>query len=343
MISKSKLKRLSACFLVALLAFSLCACSGQAANSGSAGEPETTPENKEIVRIGTMPTEDILPVWVAEDYGMFTENGLTVEVETFDSASALSAAIVSGQIDMAMTDTMRSVKLCESGCPVNLEWVTLGASNDQGRFGVMTSPESGITSLEDLVGSQKGIGVAANTVPEYVFNRLCAQAGIDPNDIETVEVASLPDRYTLMAEGQLDAAALPNSLLEVGEAAGMIVIADDTMGDNVSQSVMIARADFAEKNAAAIEKVAKAWDTAAAAINADPEGFRGILVQKASLNSSISETYPISSYPYALDDDGELLHPEASLVEPVIDWMHQKGYITQTFDYDASTGEIKIA
>ena len=172
------------------------------------------------IRIGTMPTEDILPMWVAEQEGLFDEAGVKAEIVVFDSAQSLSAALTAGEVDIAMTDPMRAVKLCESGTDLTLEWITLGTTPDQGRFGVLTSADSGITSLADLANGTKGVGLAANTVPEYVFEQLCVQQGIDPASIPVSEVASLPDRYGLVASGQLDAAALPASMLALGQAIG---------------------------------------------------------------------------------------------------------------------------
>ena len=80
------------------------------------------------IRIGTMPTEDILPMWVAEQEGLFDEAGVKAEIVVFDSAQSLSAALTAGEVDIAMTDPMRAVKLCESDTDLTLEWITLGTT-----------------------------------------------------------------------------------------------------------------------------------------------------------------------------------------------------------------------
>lgn len=311
--------------LASALASVLCACSGKQAS--------------ESIRIGTMPTEDILPIWVAEQEGLFEEAGIDAEVVVFDSAQSLSAAITSGDVDIAMTDPMRAVKLYGSGCDLEMDWITLGAEAGQGRFGVLASADSGIESLSDLTSSEKGVGVAANTVPEYVFDGLCARSGIDPESIVTSEVASLPDRYGLVAAGQLDAAALPGSMLALGEASGMVVIADDASGDNLSQSVMVVRTAYLEQGGVqTLEKVREIWNEAASSINSDPEAYRSLLVEKANLNDAVASTYPISEYPLATSSDGTAAHPSAALVDPVLAWMKDKGYTDENIVYDEATG-----
>ncbi len=334
----------SAALGVCLLGAGALCAAGCSSSTGSSTSEEVT------VRMGTMPTEDMLPAWVAEADGLFDEEGVSVEILTFDSASALSAAIAAGEVDMAMVDVPRAVKLSESGTPVDMEWVTLGTEASQGAFGVMAAADAPYSTLTEMAAYVRdsaaslegmGVGVAANTVPEYVYEKLLEQNGIDPADIPTEEVASLPERYSLMASGNLLAAALPGSMLELGKANGLKLLADDTQGDNVSQSVMIARESFAAEQGEAMLKVAKAWDAAVDAIAANPESYIPLLAEKANLNETIADTYPVSDYPYALNGD-ELAHPAAELVDPQIAWMTTKGYVSSAVTYDEASGGFVI-
>ena len=285
------------------------------------------------MKIGTMQTEDSLPFWVAERKGLYGEHGAGVEIVTFQSAQELSTAFAAGEIDGAMTDIMVSASLVASGIDLNLEWVTLGATPEQGRFGIQTSPDSGVKSLADLAG--KGIGVGSNTVPEYVMDKLMEAAGVADADIVNEEIKKLPVRYESMANNQVAAAALPGSLLALGEANGMVTLADDTQGvGNVSQSVFAVRSAWLVSGAKALEGVRAAWNDAVAAIEADPESFRQLLVEKANLPGIVADTYPISSYP-------EAALPTAEMVNPVLDWMKGKGYLQANVAFDASTGVLQ--
>lgn len=328
--------------LAVMAAFALSACSAN--QTTSEGQADFAP-----VRIGTMPTEDFLPMWAAEKDGMFAEAGVSVDLLTFDSAQALSAAIAAGEVDMAMVDVPRAVKLCESGTPVIMEWITLGADASQGAFGVLAAADAPYDNLSEMAiylqegqgdFGKEGVGVAANTVPEYVFDKLCEDENLNPDDIPQQEVASLPERFSLAANGNLAAAALPASLLRLGEASGMKVLAEDTEGANISQSVMIATEKFAADNGEVIAKVAEAWDDAVAAIDADPGAYGLLLAEKANLNDAIAGTYPISDYPLAVVG-GEFQHPAERLVEPQIMWMQDKGYTERSFNYDEATGVIE--
>ena len=286
------------------------------------------------VTIGTLATEDFLPYWVAEAEGLFDPEALAVSIQVFQSATELQAGLKSGQVDLAMTDPMVTAGIFVSGTDVRIQWITLGATPAQGRFGIMVNAANhaaGYTSLRKLAGVE--IGVGSNTILEYVMDTLMLRAGVDKSRIKKAEVQKLPVRYQNMVDGVITAAALPGSLLALGEANGCICVADDTSGDNISQSVMIARTSFlnADGDGSAMAALREAWNTAVGRINAKPSAYRALLVEKANLNEVLAETYPVSTYPTC-----QL--PTSEMIDPVLAWMEEKGYLEYPITYDPETG-----
>lgn len=290
-------------------------------------------DTQQPVRIGTLATEDFLPMWVAEDKGYVTGEGAAVEITVFQSAQELSTALASNSIDGAMTDIPVAANLSAAGSPMTITWTTLGAVPQQGRFGVMVGPNSDVTSLTDLAGVP--IGVGSGTMLEYVMDRLMAAAGIPEDQIVKEELKKLPVRYQLVMEGQTKAGVFPASLLALGEAQGGRVIADDTSGENLSMSVMAFRTAFAqdESGKAKIQKVQRAWDRAVDDIAANPEDYRNVLIEDANLSEVLQDTYPIPSYPKAKV-------PSVGDVDPVLQWMVAKGYLDDGIVFDQPTGEL---
>lgn len=286
------------------------------------------------VTIGTLPTEDILPFWVAQSEGRFEAEGIEAEVVSFQSATELIAGISSGNVQMAMTDVMVAASVFAGGTDLSLSWVTLGTTAAQGRFGIQAGPDSGITSLSQLAGVPVGVGT--NTILEYVMDVLMERAGLSNEQIVTSELQKLPVRFQAMMSGEVKAAALPASLLALGEASGAITLADDTTGENISQSVMAVRNDWLSgEGAQAVETFKQIWDGCARDINADPEKYRELLVKNANLSDAVAATYPISEYPLCQ-------FPTNDMVDPVMQWMEGKGYLTKDLVYDQSNGAFSI-
>jgi NitT/TauT family transport system substrate-binding protein len=313
--------------LCVMLAGALAACSTTPTTTPTTTTSSTpAPATATTIRIGTLPTEDSLPLWVAQQDGLFTQAGIDVTTTVFASAQERDAALTAGAIDGEMGDLIAAGLLREGGVPVKVVTVMLGATAKEGRFGIAVKPKSTVTSLKGLAGVP--IGTSSATIQEYVLDKLMLAAGVPAASIKTSEVKKVPVRFQLLMSGQLEAAALPEPFLSLAEKTGAKVIADDTTGANISQTVLI----FSEKylnatgSADAVTKLLGAWDTAVGTINANPDSFRQLLVDQAKLPAPLATTYEVNTYPKA-----QL--PSEADVASVLAWMNTKGLIKTPLTY----------
>lgn len=311
--------------VLAVAVFALAGCSSADETDAEAGSPGAqAPEAAPLV-IGTLATQDALPLWVAEEQGHFADAGLAdVEIVTFQSAQECQAAFTAGSVDALMTDIIVAAKLQAAGTPVYIPTVMLGADTAEGRFAIVAAPGSGVTSLQDLAGTP--VGTAAGTITEYVLDRLMAEAGVNAADVVKEEVPKMPVRFQLMMSGQLKAASLPEPFVSLAEQQGATIVAggdDTTASENISQSVLVVSREYIEAKggAAALDALLEAWDAAVADLSATPDDFRTTLVAKAGLPEALADTYEVSSYPMAEP-------PTAEQVQSVLDWMAERGYLT---------------
>jgi NitT/TauT family transport system substrate-binding protein len=311
-------RRTVALGLVALLALAL-------ASAGcTPAAPTTSVVTPSAVRIGTLATQDSLPLWVAEDKGYFTAAGIPkVEIVPFQSAQECQAAFSSGAVDALMTDLIVSANLRASGTKVIIPTVMLGADTAQGRFAVVAAPKAGFASMKDLAGVP--VGAASSTITEYVLDQLMAEAGVPAADVKIEQVPKMPVRFQLLMSGQLKAASLPEPFVTLATMQGATIVpgGDDTLGTvNLSQSVLCVNAAFVAKpeGGLALEAMHGAWDKAVADINAAPDSFRTALVTKANLPAPLATSYKVSSYP-------KWTPPSAADIDRVLAWMRTKGYL----------------
>jgi NitT/TauT family transport system substrate-binding protein len=280
------------------------------------------------LKIGTLATEDSLPLWVAEQRGYFATQGLSdVEIVLFQSAQERDTAFASGAIDAFMGDIIAAANLEAGGQPTSIGTIMLGADQSQGRFGVVAAPKSGVKSLTELANIP--VGTSSATIQEYVLDGLMSEAGVPTSSVKVEEVKKVPVRFELLMAGKLKAAALPEPFLTLAEQGGAPLVASDTSATaNLSQTVLVFSDKYLGKPGGAEAEVAalKAWDIAVNDINKAPESVLALLVEKSRLPESLKGAYKVNTYPKA-----QL--PTQAQVEAVLTWMKDKGYLKGDVTY----------
>jgi NitT/TauT family transport system substrate-binding protein len=323
--------------LALVLALTLVAASLLAAgcSQGSKTAEQTADKAAEkpaAIKIGTLPTEDSLPLWVAEQRGYFATQGLTdVKIVSFQSAQERDAAFASGAIDAFMGDIIAAANLQAGGQPTTIGTIMLGADQSQGRFGIAAAPNSKIMSLAELANVP--VGTSSATIQEYVLDGLMSESGVPSASVKVEEVKKVPVRMELLMAGKIKAAALPEPFLTLAEQGGAQLVASDTSATaNLSQTVLVFSDEYLERSggAAAAEAVLRAWDIAVNDINKAPQSVLPLLVEKARLPESLATTYKVNTYPTA-----QL--PTEAQVDAVLSWMKDKGYLKGDVTYDDLT------
>ena len=314
---------------IALTGCSSASTSGQGGSGSAAAKPLP-------IRIGTLPTEDSLPLWVAQARGYFATEGIPkVEIVEFQSAQERDAAFASGAIDAFMGDVIAAANLSAAGKSNTIETVMLGADQSQGRFGIVVPPKSTVATLSALAGVP--VGTSSATIQEYVLDGLMSDSGVPTASVKVEEVKKVPVRFQLLMADKLKAAALPEPFLSLAEQGGAKIVADDTKAaTNLSQTVLVFSNSFLGKPGGKLtaQKVLNAWDIAANDINKSPDSYRALLVEKAKLPKSLETTYKVNTYP---------MHqlPSQADVEAVLSWMKAKGYLKADVTYQQLTGQTQ--
>ncbi|MBS3909856.1 MAG: ABC transporter substrate-binding protein [Actinobacteria bacterium] len=318
------MKKTIAGILVALLVVLAVGCSNTGATDTKT--TETTVKKEAVkIKIGTLPTEDALPIYVAKQKELFSEVGVDVEVIVFNSAQERDAALQAGRIDGLTGDILAAAVLERGGVPVSIVSVLLGSQPTEGRFGILASPKSEIKAIEDLKGVP--IAVSGNTIIEYVVDGILTGNGFADADIEKIEIKKIPVRLEALMSGQTQAAALPDPLLSLAQARGARLIVDDTKGANLSQTILLFGDEFLSENRDAVGDMLEAVNDAVILINVKPDSYRGLLIEKAELPEAIAESYQVNLYP-------QVQLPTEDDVERLLDWMVKKDIIKAGLTYD---------
>lgn len=170
--------------------------------------------------------------------------------------------------------------------------------------------------MKDLAGAK--VGTSLHTMQEYTLDMLLDRAGVPRKAVTKEAVEKIPMRAELLANGKLDAAILPEPWLTFAISRGDKLLSDDTTGENISVTLVLARKEWlaTAEGAKAMRLMQGALDHAAKAINEDPAQFRALLSQRGDLPKTIAGTYMVDTFPrQQLPAEDVLARQQAWLVE----------------------------
>ena len=137
-------------------------------------------------------------MFMAQQEGLFKKHGVDVELIHIPSSSRGIQAILAGEIGFSFMDGVNAVQANLKGA--NLALVA-GATNRQ-VFSLMARPE--VKRIADLKGKKIGITrVGSSTHTSALF--ALASAGLRTNDDQLLPLLEVPNIYTAIAAGQIDA------------------------------------------------------------------------------------------------------------------------------------------
>lgn len=148
-----------------------------------------------------------LPVFVAQEFGLWTDRGINADVQTLGSGADIAAALESGQAEFGAVNAGTGVApqrasglLTKLVAPYNndatnakyVDWIGIVGRVDRG---LTTDPNS-------IVG--KVVGVTAGGTPRAYLRAWLDKNGLTEDDIEIVTM-SAPDMRTAIVNGDVDA------------------------------------------------------------------------------------------------------------------------------------------
>lgn len=312
---KTKVTKIIAASLLGMMMFTGC----------GGGEAKDNNANAEPLTVGLMRIDDSFPFYVAEKEGLFEKHNVAVELQNFSNARDLSTALQGGELDALMTDTVVTGLSIKGGADVRIVAMALGAVPEEGRFLVISAPDSGITAPEQLAG--KHVAISNNTMMDYLIDQFEAELGLE--NMTTVNMPDLMLRTTTLLEGKdIDAAILPDPLAAFAVAEGANIVIDDTkLGENLSQSVVVVTKENIDDNRAQVEAMLAAYNEAIALINDNPDKYRTFALECANVPEALAETYPTPTF------TANCVPTEAQIAR-VNDWLVEKELLAEPYDYE---------
>lgn len=297
-------------YLIALFSLALAACA-------PAAQPVT-------LKIAVLPVLDALPMYVAQQEGLFEKHGVSVEFVPVASAPERDQLIVAGQADGMINEALSTALFNKDQVQVQIVRYARAATSDTALFSILASGKSEIEALEELKGVE--IGISQGTVIEYLTDRLLQAEGFAPGDIRTVAVPRIPDRLNLLGTGELKAATLPEPAVSLALQQGARLILDDTAHPAYSFSTITFRKAVIDQSPQAIRGFLAAIEEATQLINANPSKYGSLLVEQKVVPQPLAGSFKVPTFVTA----GV---PTAEQWADMLAWAKDKGLLSQDVPY----------
>lgn len=159
---------------------------------------------QETIRVGVLPFSESLAAVIADREGFFEEEGLDVELTKFDSGSLAVSVLQSGNIEIALSNTITTLQVIERGLDAVIlapGAIVRDAAPDT-TTGLMVKKGT-VESPKDLEGKR----IAVNVINSSAWLHMVAyldKHGVDYKSVQFAEVP-FPQMNAPLLAGQLDA------------------------------------------------------------------------------------------------------------------------------------------
>lgn len=269
------LHRLAAATAVAALVLPATACGG--ADEPAPGAPTT-------VVLGFSAWPGWFPWQVAQEQGLFTKNGVTVELKYFDSYTDSLTALATGNLSansQTLGDTLASVS---GGAQ---QTIVLVNDNSTGNDQIIAKP--GINTIAELKGRR--VAVEQGTVDHYLLLLALKTAGLTEADIELKPMLT-DAAAAAFTTGEVDAvgAFAPFTTTALG-LPGSKAIATSADFPGAIPDHLVFTAAFVKDHPTEVQAVVKTWFDTLAWIKANPDAAIGIMAKKAGVSAADYQSY----------------------------------------------------
>lgn len=270
---------------------------------------ETGNQTEIDLLVGVMPATDSAPIFWADEYGLFEEAGINVQLELFTNATNQQSSAQAQQIDVYMASLVEFLIAREN----NPEAGAITTTTD-GVFPVLVSPKYD-------GGKEVKIGLMEISVTNYVADLFLTDYELDKQFI-----AEVPLRIQMLLAGELDMAVLPEPMASNAESKGLEkMLISET--EDFSPNVMIFNQTTLENAPDKVAAFHAAYNAAVEAMKGQEEAVKALLISRIGLDESIQELIVLPDYyPTRL--------PSEEYVEEARIWVEQLINQPMTVSYD---------
>jgi NitT/TauT family transport system substrate-binding protein len=288
---------------LAIAALAVVPLAASCQGSGSSGNQAS---GHATLTVAATPGVDTAPLFIGIKNGAFSRAGLTIKVRSYGSVAAELQALGKGDVDIAAGDYVDFFAQV-ANAPHLLSIVADGYHGGPGVMEVLTLPNSGISTPQDLAGKTIGTtgaqGIKAGGAIPYNIDTLATQSVLQNDGVNLSKVRWKPMQpgqlIHALSSGQVPAILVEEPLIYEAESRlGAVPVVDSCSGAtaNFPLSGYFATHGFARQSEHAINTFRRVLDRVAVAA-AVPGPVRAEIASEPHMGMDTASLVTIGTYP----------------------------------------------
>jgi len=284
--------------IVALTASMIALATGCAAGRNTASSPAHPDPALIDVTVAALPAADLAGLYIAQEQGLFTREGLRVTIEPISSSRAVIADQLKGQVDISAGAYIAYISAQAAGASFRIlaEADTLRPDTRV----LVTTADSPITTVADLAGKTIGVN-GTNSIGTLLISVLLTDHGVSPAKVRfETDAQGFPAMPAQLQQGEWSAAFLAEPYITLaGEQYGERVLADLDQGSALNFPIdgYVATSAWVQrypKTAAAFVRAIQAGQLVA---DTDPAAVQDAIGKFDKLPPTVTTAMALSGYP----------------------------------------------
>lgn len=299
--------------------------------------------NETPIKMGYSSWAGWWPWAIAEEEGLFEQNGVNVDLIWFDGYLESMQALASGQLD-ANCQTLNDT-ISFAGEAVNGEVAVVVNDNSAGNDKIVVAPE--INTIDDLVG--KTIALEEGVVGDFLLTLALEEAGKSRKDV-TIKNLETGAAATAFAAGQSDAFAGWVPFWETAlEREGSKELTSSANFPGAIPDLLVVTQPLIDEQPEVVQALVNTWFDILTFIDEEQERAYEIMAERANVSAEDFDRYLEGTRFFTLEENLEAFSPGDTMVhmpyaaEIMADFMVGVDFIPEAPDLGAVLDDQFVA
>jgi NitT/TauT family transport system substrate-binding protein len=291
------------------------------ASAGCAGRPAAPaipPDETTHVRVAALSTADDVPLYIAQQRGLFAQQGLQVTIDTVAQSNLAIPELDEHKVDIQAGGNYGTYFQAADAHAVDLRIVAEGGLSAPGQTAVVVPPDSPIDTPAKLANATIAINNPAPNIQSVTLDSVLRSLNVDPGGVHYVGMP-FPDAISALQEHKIDAAWFPEPFVTQAEQQGAKPILSPCSGPTADFPLdgYYSTADFAQRNPHTVAAFRRAIQQASG-LATDHQLVVDTLARYVNIAPSIASLITLPNYPTTL---------QPQRLQRLLDLMYDSGAI----------------